>query len=87
MAKKTTRPNIPQDTLERARRQMANAPAAPVVASEAPSSAPAAAPKVRTQLSSADLSTEYAYVVKDLQSMAVLAAAFLGVLIALAFII
>lgn len=87
MAKKTTRPNIPQDTLERARRQMANAPDAPIVASEAPPSSVAAVPKARTQLSSADLSTEYAYVVNDLQSMAILATAFLGVLIALAFII
>lgn len=87
MAKKTTRPNIPQDTLERARRQMANAPAAPVAATETTSAATAAAPKPRTQLSSADLRSEYAYVVTDLRNMAILAAAFLAVLITLSLII
>ncbi len=91
MAKKTRRPNIPQETLERARRQMSNAPVAPVVpvaevSSREVKAAAAAAPK-RRALTSADLSVEYAYVVSDLRSMGILAGAFLAVLIALSFII
>lgn len=87
MAKKTRRPNIPQETLERARRQMGQEPAAP----EAPAAAPAgvvvkSVPK-RRALSSADLRSEYAYVVRDLRSMGILAGAFLAVLIALSFFI
>lgn len=86
MAKKTRRPNIPEETLERARRQMAKAPAVPVVtpaAAEADSPAKEAPAPKRHALSSADLRAEYAYVVSDLQNMAILAGAFLAVLIAL----
>ncbi len=87
MAKKTRRPNIPEQTLERARRQVAQVPAAPVApAADAAADSPAPAPKRHT-LTSADLSAEYAYVVSDLQNMGILASAFLAVLFALSFIL
>ena len=85
MAKKTRRPNIPESTLERARRQMGDMPAAPAPAPAQDASAPAAPVPRRKRLSSADLSAEYAYVVTDLQNMGVLAVTFLAILIALSF--
>lgn len=88
MAKKTRRPNIPETTLERARRQMGDLPPASSPAQDA-ASADTLQPKpqLRRQLSSADLRAEYAYVVSDLQSMGILAAVFLAILIALSIII
>lgn len=87
MAKKTRRPNIPEATLERARRQMGSALAEPEPHAqetvEPVKTKPL--PRPRTQLSSADLRAEYAYVVSDLQNMGVLAGAFLFILIVLAF--
>ncbi len=89
MAKKSQRPNIPEATLERARRQMGNAPVvpAPVIEETQEQRQTKPVPAPRKQLSSADLRAEYAYVVSDLQNMGVLAGAFLLVLIALAFVL
>ena len=87
MAKKTRRPNIPETTLERARRQMGSAPAETARVVQETEEQPKPVPRPRTQLSSADLRAEYAYVVSDLQNMGVLAGAFLIVLIALAFVL
>lgn len=84
MAKKTRRPNIPEATLERARRQMSDLPPAPA---PTPGDTAQPTPQPRKQLSSADLRTEYAYVVSDLQSMGILAGVFLAALIVLSIII
>lgn len=86
MAKKTHRPNIPETTLERARRQMQReAAVAPTPETTASSEAAAPKPRPAARLSSADLRQEYEYVVTDLQSMGILAAIFLGALVALSF--
>ncbi len=97
MAKKVTRrPNLPQETLERARRELegsgeiAPIPAARtrVVSSASPTPAPVAArqqPLIVRR--SADLSKEYHYVVRDLRNMAMLAATMLVALVVLSFVI
>jgi hypothetical protein len=86
MAKKTRKPNLPQETLERARREMARRGVAPVAetpavaqpaASQAkqaakPTAKPAAAR--RYVAPEVDLSEEYAYVLRDLKNMGLLAA-------------
>lgn len=88
MAKKTHRPNIPEATLERARRQLGDLPPTPAPTQAAtPGDTVQPAPQPRRQLSSADLRAEYAYVISDLQSMGILAAVFLVVLIVLSIII
>lgn len=97
MAKKVVRrPNLPQETLNRARRELegsgeiAPIPAAKprIVASAAPTRAAVVPPNqpliVRR---SADLSKEYHYVVTDLRNMAMLAATILFALIVLSFVI
>ena len=101
MAKKTRRPNLPQDTLERARREMerggtpVDQPAArpsrlasPVQASTVapPKGAPriSLAPKVTTE---ADLRVQYAYVIRDLENMAMVAVVILITLVVLSFFI
>ena len=89
MAKKTRRPNLPQETLERARREMART-GGMIETSPAPSATSeiAAAPKPRRViLQTADLRTEYAYVANDLRTVAMLAAGLLIVLVVLSFII
>lgn len=90
MAKKTRRPNLPQETLERARREMAISGAieiaeTPKAAAEA--AQPAAVKPKRAFVPHHDLRTEYAYVMNDLRNMAVLAATFMVVLVALSFVI
>ncbi len=92
MAKKTTRPNLPQETLERARRELAQGgvlvdeqPVRPTEAGQPV--AAVAAPRPKRPLYQADLRTEYAYVINDLRNMATLAAAFMIVLVALSFVI
>ena len=93
MAKKTRRPNLPQETLERARRELARngnaAASAPAPRAETPqqpasSVAPTPARPTRAVSTEADLRSEYAYVIKDLEQMAMLAAALLVVLVLLA---
>lgn len=90
MAKKVRRPNLPGETLERARRELQRAgelpeqPQSAAQTSTVPLSSPAvrAAPKTRGP---ADLRSEYAYVLSDLKSMAVVAATFMTVLVILSF--
>jgi hypothetical protein len=92
MAKKIRRPNLPSETLERARRELQRsgdlpAQSAPHVEAAAPPQPvhrPAPAAKARGP---ADLRREYAYVLSDLKNMATLAAAFMAVLVLLSFII
>jgi len=96
MAKKVVRrPNLPQETLDRARRELESsgeiAPIpdvkARIVSSAAPAraAAPAAQPLIVRR--SVDLRQEYHYVVHDMRSMALLAGAILIVLVALSFVI
>lgn len=90
MAKKTRRPNLSQETLERARRELSMS--APVAETPAPGAQPAAPGAVkaaakRVVVPHADLSTEYAYVIRDLRNMATLAAAMMIVLVILSFFI
>jgi hypothetical protein len=91
MAKKTRRPNLSQETLERARRELSMAPQAvetPVKeAQPAVSGTARAAAAKRAPVAHADLSTEYAYVILDLRNMAALAAAMMIVLVILSFFI
>ena len=94
MAKKTTRkPNLPQETLERARRELARSgdiPAEPASSGNGAATIEPVKPK-RSQTSApaanVDLSKDYAYVIADLQQMAMLAGAILVALIALSFFI
>jgi hypothetical protein len=91
MAKKTSRPNLPQETLERARRDMArNGEVAEVVQTPAPTADGMPAPAVvvqkpKREIYEVDLGKEYAYVVNDLRTVGTLAAGFMVVLIALSF--
>lgn len=101
MAKKTTRkPNVPQETLERARRELARTgevPAASAGSSNGAASVEAAKPKTtkpKTKtgpapkpVATVDLRRDYAYVIADLQQMALLAGGILITLIVLSFFI
>lgn len=103
MAKKKagsrSRPNIPQDTLNRARRQAGMAAEVPAPVAEKPATNKAKAPvakssAVRNRQQAArpvatieDLAKEYAYVTNDLRSMAILAAVLFVGLIALALVL
>jgi hypothetical protein len=101
MAKKTRRPNLPQDTLERARRELerggtpveqpAHRPSQPTSPAKASTPVPpkagpriSLAPKVTTE---DDLRVQYAYVISDLENMALVAAAILVTLVILSFFI
>ncbi len=85
MTKKSRKPNLPQDTLERARRELYGV--APVEEPKpAPQAAEAPRPKPAVQrravlTSEADLRREYAYVLSDMRNMAILAAGLLVVLV------
>lgn len=85
MAKKTTKkPNLPQQTLERARRELAGVDTSATEASAdvasraaARSTSIAATPSRRnvgTAVSIDELREEYSYVIADLRSMGILAA-------------
>jgi hypothetical protein len=90
MAKKTRRPNLSQETLERARRELSmKAPAVETPDSTAQPAAPGPAkPAVkRVGATHEDLSIEYAYVITDLRNMGLLAGAMLIVLVILSFFI
>ncbi len=95
MAKRIRRPNLPSETLERARRELQRSGELPerpvrraeeeaVPAAPLPIVRPAPAAKARGP---ADLRREYAYVLSDLKNMATLAAAFMSVLVVLSFFI
>lgn len=96
MAKKTRKPNLPQETLERARREMAQGgpaveqSATPVVAASAQASSKTkapVAPRKTGPTTEADLRSQYAYVMTDLQGMAILAGALIVILLVLTFFI
>ena len=96
MTKKPTRkPNLPQETLERARREMArrgDLTPAPVPQAEAGANVAVSAPTQASHARKAsyaevDLSKEYAYVVTDLKNMGILAAILGVVLVAMSFFI
>lgn len=94
MAKKSRKPNLPQETLERARREMARrgldtatpAPQPQAASAESPA-APTPAPRPRSVLPEVDLRAEYTYVISDLQNMGMLAAALFIVLVIMSFFI
>jgi hypothetical protein len=90
MAKKTRRPNLSQETLERARREMSKA--SQVVETPDSAAQPAAPGATKAAVKRAvttheDLSVEYAYVITDLRNMAALAATMLIILVILSFFI
>jgi hypothetical protein len=90
MAKRTRRPNLPSETLERARRELQRSgelPEQPAPHAEAQAAPQPVAPAVPASKARGpvDLRREYAYVVSDLKHMAMLAAAFMGVLVVLSF--
>ncbi len=101
MAKKTTRrPNLPQETLARARQEMYGAAADEAAPAPAPAEAqPLTSPVVQRPRRTTgvpsksahprpvDLRQEYAYVVHDLQTMALLAVTLMFVLVLLSFFI
>lgn len=86
MAKKRRNPNLSQETLARARRELygTTGPVAPK-REQAPAAAPTSAP--RPAPAATDLHAQYAYVVRDLRNMGTLAAIFIAVLVALSFVI
>jgi hypothetical protein len=90
-ARKSNRPNLPQETLARARQELYGSPEAeprPVKAKrEAPAGAPVGARKVKPVQRETNLREEYAYVAYDLRNMGILAAALMAVLIILSFFI
>jgi len=83
MAKKTTRPNIPQATLERARKELYGG-AVEVIATPDAASDAAPVKKVVRVKREINLREEYAYVIKDLRNMATLAGVLMATLLILA---
>ncbi len=91
MTKKTRRPNLPAETLARARRELEEAGVAPAPQAQA-ATTPTPITTKRTQATKAssgsvDLRSEYAYVFSDLRQMGILATAFMVVLVILSFVI
>jgi len=88
--KSSARPNIPQETLERARQRAAGRIALPVEASAASGGV---APRSRVQQTAPemttieDLAAEYGYVLGDLRNMGLLAGVLFALLIVLSFIL
>lgn len=78
--RKTNRPNVSAEALERARREMYAVPAEPE-ATAATATVTAPAPRKMVMVPRVvNLREEYAYVLKDLRNMAILAAALMVVL-------
>lgn len=87
--KKSNRVNLPQQTLDRARRaagQQVEPDAAPEKVKVKPKGQAKAAPQVK-KVTMEDLAQEYAYVLTDLRNMGLLAAALFAVLIAISFVL
>ncbi len=90
MAKKKQNPNLPQETLARARRELYGTSTPLVAPREDAESAPAPAPRPaapRPATGPVDLHAQYAYVIRDLRNMGILAAVFIGVLVILSLIV
>jgi hypothetical protein len=87
MAKKKRNPNLSQETLARARRELYGT-TGPIVRKreEAPVATPAASAP-RQVPTTTDLHAQYAYVMSDLRNMGILAVAFMAVLVILSFVI
>ena len=99
--KKSKRPNLSQETLERARAEMRGDRLDPVAVAESPSAngspAVVAAPKPKrggaTNLATRrvpsidELITEYGYVLKDLRNLAILAIVLLAAIVVTAFVL
>lgn len=85
MAKKKRNPNVSQETLARARRELYGTSGPIVRKREEASTAPASAP--RRAATATDLQAQYAYVLNDLRNMGILAAIFMTVLVILSFVI
>lgn len=86
MAKKSRKPNLPQSTLERARRELYGTEA-PEPQTETPAAEAKPVPTPRKAPRQVNLSEEYAYVVKDLQNMGMLATAMMVVLVVMSLFI
>lgn len=87
MAKKPTKPNLPQDLLDRARRELAqNGGVAETAQAASDPDAKKAAPR-RVYVPETNLQNQYAYVLLDLRNMATLAAGLAVILIVLSFVI
>lgn len=85
--KKTRNVNISQETLTRARREASGATYVPPThTNQRQSSAQALASNVH-KTTPEDLAQEYGYVINDLRSMGLLAAALFAILIVLSFIL
>ncbi|RPI97514.1 MAG: hypothetical protein EHM39_09370 [Chloroflexi bacterium] len=81
--RKTNRPNVSRDALERARREMQLVPAEPEAAVDAVKAAPTVARSPRKLVMVprvVNLREEYAYVLQDLRNMAILAVCLMVVL-------
>ena len=93
MTKKSRKPNLPQETLARARRELYGGSPAPEAVETKPGEEQArlvASPIVRKPkpvTTEADLRQEYAYVLSDLQNMGMLAAVMMLVLVIMSFFI
>ncbi|NLE50666.1 MAG: hypothetical protein GX613_04610 [Chloroflexi bacterium] len=88
MAKKRRNPNVSQETLARARRELYGT-TGPIAPQREPSPDSAAAPNAprRIAVDQTDLHAQYAYVIHDLRNMGVLAGIFMTVLVILSFVI
>lgn len=85
MAKKKRNPNLSEETLARARRELYGTTGPVATRRE---QAPATAPRApRPAPVATDLQAQYAYVVRDLRKMGILAAIFMAVLVLLSFVI
>jgi len=91
VTKKTTRrPNLPSETLERARRELYGAapqtaaPSTNAAIEHTPTPAVARPAGIKTKRET-NLREEYAYVVSDLKNMGILAAVLMAVLVILSF--
>lgn len=85
--KKTRQSNIPQETLERARREAAGETYIPSTRGNQRQTSAQSLTSNTHKTTYEDLKNEYSYVQTDLRSMAWLAAALFAVLIALSFIL
>jgi hypothetical protein len=92
MAKKSRKPNLPQETLQRARQELygeavVSRPEVEPAKSDIARPAAPVAGLARVKRREVDLRVEYAYVVSDLKNMAILAAGLMVVLLALSLFI
>jgi hypothetical protein len=87
--KAKSRPNLPQEVLDRARREASGEPRyqPSTPQADAKSKSAKAQASQATQTTVEDLAKEYAYVISDLRNMGLLAAALFAALIVIALIL